>query len=110
MNALCGVPGSGDLRGGAGGRAGGRRGAGSGVGGGEWKIPLQLEENHVVPLSSQDEALASYSVSGEALRSILKFKTIFGNLDDGFTLRKNKIQTPFHGLRHPTESGSCVPL
>ena len=37
------------------------------------KIPLQLEENHVVPPSSQDEALASYSVSVEALRSILKF-------------------------------------
>ena len=31
--------------------------------------------------SSQDEALASYSVSVEALRSILKFKTIIGNLD-----------------------------
>ena len=36
------------------------------------KIPLQLEENHVVPPSSQDEALASYSVSVEALRYILK--------------------------------------
>ena len=45
------------------------------------KIPPQLEENHVVPPSSQDEALASYSVSGEAPRSILKFKTIIGNLD-----------------------------
>ena len=31
--------------------------------------------------SPQDEALASYSVSGEAPRSILKFKTIIGNLD-----------------------------
>ena len=29
-----------------------------------------------LPPSSQDEALASYSVSVEALRSILKFKTI----------------------------------
>ena len=38
-------------------------------------------EGHVVPPSSQDEALASYSVSVEALRSILKFKTIIGNLD-----------------------------
>ena len=44
-----------------------------------YRIPPQLEENHVAPPSSQDEALASYSVSVEALRSILKFKTIVGN-------------------------------
>ena len=35
----------------------------------------------MVPPSSQDEALASYSVSGEAPRSILKFEMLLGTLD-----------------------------
>ena len=48
-------------------------------------------KNHVVPPSSLDEALASYSVSGEAPRSILKFKMIIGvcvllNLPDSLRL------------------------
>src|SRR5574340_1075989 len=33
------------------------------------RIPPQLEKNHVVPPSSQDEALSRYSVSGEVPRS-----------------------------------------
>ena len=32
------------------------------------RIPLQLEKIHVVPPSSQDEALSRYSVSGEVPR------------------------------------------
>ena len=32
------------------------------------RIPPQLEKNHVVPPSSQDEALSRYSVSGEVPR------------------------------------------
>ena len=45
------------------------------------RIPPQLEKKHVVPPSSQDEALARYSVSIEVPRSALKFETVLGTLD-----------------------------
>ena len=38
-------------------------------------------KNLVVPPSSQDEALARYSVSIEVPRSALKFETVLGTLD-----------------------------
>ena len=45
------------------------------------RIPMQLEKNDVVPTSSQDEALARYSVSREVPCSILKWETVLGSLD-----------------------------
>ena len=36
------------------------------------RIPPQLEKRYVVPPSSQDEALAPYSISREVPRSVLK--------------------------------------
>ena len=38
-------------------------------------MPTQLEKNHVVPTSSQDEALALYGVSREVPCSVLKCET-----------------------------------
>ena len=38
-------------------------------------------KNLVVPPSSQDEALARYSVSREVSHSVLKFETLLGTLD-----------------------------
>src|SRR5574339_239527 len=46
-----------------------------------WRIPPQLEKNHVVPPSSQDEALSRYSVSGEVPREELEVETVLGSLD-----------------------------
>ena len=40
------------------------------------RIPTQLEKNHVVPSSSQNEALARYGVSREVPCSILKGETV----------------------------------
>ena len=37
---------------------------------------LQLEKNHVVPPSSQDEALSRYSASGEVPREDLEVETV----------------------------------
>ena len=45
------------------------------------RIPPQLEKNHVVPTSWQEEALAPYSVSREVSHSVLKCKTVLGTLD-----------------------------
>src|SRR5574340_491728 len=45
------------------------------------RIPPQLEKNHVVPPSSQDEALSRYSVSGEVPREELEVETVLGTLD-----------------------------
>src|SRR5574341_1204373 len=45
------------------------------------RIPPQLEKNHVVPPSSQDEALSRYSVSGEVPREVLEVETVLGTLD-----------------------------
>ena len=45
------------------------------------RIPMQLEKNDVVPTSSQDEALARYSVSREVPCSVLKWETVLGSLD-----------------------------
>src|SRR5574338_1201 len=45
------------------------------------RIPLQLEKIHVVPRSSQDEALSRYSVSGEVPRYVLEFETVLVTLD-----------------------------
>ena len=45
------------------------------------RIPMQLEKNDVVPTSSQDEALARYSVSREVACSVLKWETVLGSLD-----------------------------
>ena len=42
---------------------------------------MQLEKNDVVPTSSQDEALACYSVSREVPCSVLKWETVLGSLD-----------------------------
>ena len=36
-----------------------------------WRIPLQLEKNQEIPLSSQDEALSHCSISREPSRSLL---------------------------------------
>ena len=44
------------------------------------RIPPQLEKRHVVPPSSQDEALAPYSVSREVPRSFLKCETVLAPL------------------------------
>ena len=44
------------------------------------RIPVQLEKIHVVPTSSQDEALAHYSVSGEVPCSALKRETVTDTL------------------------------
>ena len=41
-------------------------------------IVEQLEKNDVVPTSSQDEALARYSVSREVPYSVLKWETVLG--------------------------------
>ena len=40
------------------------------------RIPPQLEKKHVVPTSSQDEAVACYSVSKEVPCSALKCETV----------------------------------
>ena len=40
----------------------------------------QLEKNDVVNPSPQDEALASYSVSREVSRSVLKFETVLSTV------------------------------
>src|SRR5574337_799874 len=45
------------------------------------RIPPQLEKNHVVPPSSQDEALSRYRVSGEVPRWELEVETVLGTLD-----------------------------
>ena len=45
------------------------------------RIPPQLEKNHVVPPSSQDEALSRYSVSGQVPREELEVETELGTLD-----------------------------
>ena len=42
----------------------------------------QLEKNHVVSPSSQDEALACHSVSREVPRFILKFETVLGATEE----------------------------
>ena len=42
---------------------------------------MQLKKNDVVPTSSQDEALARYSVSREVPSSVLKWETVLGSLD-----------------------------
>ena len=44
--------------------------------GSDSRIPPQLEKKHVVPTSSQDEALAHYSVSREVPCSALKCETV----------------------------------
>ena len=43
---------------------------------------MQLEKNDVVPTSSQDEALARYSVSREVPCSVLKWEMVLGSLDE----------------------------
>src|SRR5574337_1256116 len=48
---------------------------------GNSRIPPQLEKNHVVPPSSQDEALSRYSVSGEVPHEVLEVETVLGTLD-----------------------------
>ena len=48
---------------------------------GHSRIPPQLKKKHVVPTSSQDEALARSSISREVPRSVLKCKMIFGTLN-----------------------------
>ena len=45
------------------------------------RIQTQLEKNDVVPTSSQDEALARYSVSREVPCSVLKWEMVLGSLD-----------------------------
>ena len=45
------------------------------------RIPPQLEKNHEIPLSLQDEALSLYSVSREVPRSIWKVETLLDTLD-----------------------------
>src|SRR5574337_311356 len=45
------------------------------------RIPPQLEKNHVVPPSSQDEARSRYSVSGVVPRQELEVETVLGTLD-----------------------------
>ena len=45
------------------------------------RIPPQLEKNHVVPPSLQDEALARSSVSRVVPRSVFKCEMIFGTLN-----------------------------
>src|SRR5574337_720856 len=45
------------------------------------RIPPQLEKNHVVPPSSQDEALSRYCVSREVPREELEVETVLGTLD-----------------------------
>src|SRR5574339_38616 len=45
------------------------------------RIPPRLGKNHVVPPSSQDEALSRYSVSGEVPREELEVETVLGTLD-----------------------------
>ena len=57
-------------------------------------IPSQLEKNHVVSPSSQDEALARHSVSREVPRFILKFETVFGKL-------RETPKVPWHTGLHP---------
>ena len=42
---------------------------------------MQLKKNDVVPTSSQDEALARYSVSREVPCSVLKWEMVLGSLD-----------------------------
>ena len=42
---------------------------------------MQLKKNDVVPTSSQDEALARYSVSKDVPGSVLKCETVLGTLD-----------------------------
>ncbi|MDP0989783.1 hypothetical protein Q6249_29840, partial [Klebsiella pneumoniae] len=44
-------------------------------------IPPQLEKNDVFNPSPQDEALASYSISREVSRSVLKFETVLSTFD-----------------------------
>ena len=44
-------------------------------------VAAPYEKNDVVPMSSQDEALARYSVSREVPCSILKWETVLGSLD-----------------------------
>ena len=99
-----------------------------------WKIPwteAQLEKNDVVPTSSQDEALARYSVSREVPCSVLKceyqfctfknpiFRTHFslGNEITGLTALSpfgprsqaslQKAQGPTVFVRPPREAGKA---
>ena len=44
------------------------------------RIQTQLEKNDVVPTSSQNEALARYSVPREVTCSVLKWETVLGSL------------------------------
>ena len=44
------------------------------------EIPPQLEKDHVVSASSQDEALDRYSVSSEVPRSVLRFEMVLDTL------------------------------
>src|SRR5574338_535017 len=53
------------------------------------RIPLQLEKIHVVPRSSQDEALSRYSVSGEVPRWELEVETVLGTLDATHKVPRN---------------------
>ena len=45
------------------------------------RIQTQLEKNDVVPTSSQNEAIARYSVPREVTCSVLKWETVLGSLD-----------------------------
>src|SRR5574340_346342 len=67
-------------------------------------IPPQLEKNHVVPPSSQDEALSRYSVSGEVPREVLEVETVRGTLD----ATHNVPQHP--GLPREEHRGFPAPL
>ena len=85
------------------------------------RIPPQLEQNHVVPPSSQDESLSRYRVSGEVPSSILKVETVLGTLDatqkvpqhTGLT-REEHRGSRNHFIRAPAplliSTGGSIPL
>ena len=59
---------------------------------------MQLKKNDVVPTSSQDEALARYSVSREVPCSVLKCETVFDTL-----MRPQKFPDTLGSLEGNTE-------
>src|SRR5574337_1346694 len=76
------------------------------------RIPPQLEKNHVVPPSSQDEALSRYSVSGEVPRdrkSTRLNSSHHSNSYAVFCLKKKKKSAVVDRSKENIEMESFIP-
>ena len=85
------------------------------------RIVPQLEKQHVLPPSSQDEALSCYSVSSEVPRSVLKVEMVLGTLDATQKVpqhtsltREEHRGSRHHFIRSPSplliSTGGSIPL